>query len=172
MATDFAKVEALHDHPLAYGIPEMGDHAEFLLGAPGSPRPPLRSFDDLYGDGPDARPVLPVSDDLREDLLRCVDTVAAAGFDVVVVDQTMPEQRDLGLRTVSVIVPGLLPIDFGWTRQRACGCPGCAPPCARRACGRRTSPTPTSTRPRTRSHDRLSPPPSCRDQGARHGIRP
>ncbi|MFE6982603.1 TOMM precursor leader peptide-binding protein [Streptomyces griseus] len=119
MTYDFAKVEALHDHPLAYGIPEMGDHADFLLGAPGSVRPPLRSFDELYGDGPGARPVLPVSDDLREDLTRCVDAVAAAGFDVVVVDQTMPEQRDLGLTTVSVIVPGLLPIDFGWTRQRA-----------------------------------------------------
>ncbi|MFI1225753.1 MULTISPECIES: TOMM precursor leader peptide-binding protein [unclassified Streptomyces] len=125
MADDFAKVEALHDHPLAYGIPEMGDHADFLLGAPGSVRPPARSFDELYGggDGSGRRSVLPVSDDLREDLRRCVDTVAAAGFDVVVVDQTMPEQRDLGLTTVSVIVPGLLPIDFGWTRQRALGMP-------------------------------------------------
>ncbi|MEU2998543.1 TOMM precursor leader peptide-binding protein [Streptomyces sp. NPDC006995] len=144
MATDFAKVEALHDHPLAYGIPEMGDHADFLLGAPGSVRPPARSFDDLYASDPasgsgrgrgggsrgrgggsrgGAHPVLPVSDDLSEDLRRCVDAVAAAGFDVVVVDQTMPEQRDLGLRTVSVIVPGLLPIDFGWTRQRALGMP-------------------------------------------------
>ncbi|KPC90592.1 hypothetical protein ADL27_34960 [Streptomyces sp. NRRL F-6602] len=48
-----------------------------------------------------------------------MDAVTGAGFDVVVVDQTMPEQRALGLRTVSVLVPGLLPIDFGWTRQRA-----------------------------------------------------
>ncbi|WP_222316231.1 TOMM precursor leader peptide-binding protein [Streptomyces cavourensis] len=119
MAYDFDKVAALHDHPLAYGIPEMGDHADFLLGAPGSVRQPPLSFEELYGDGPGARPVLPVSGDLREDLLRCVDAVTAAGFDVVVVDQTMPEQRALGLTTVSVLVPGLLPIDFGWTRQRA-----------------------------------------------------
>jgi ribosomal protein S12 methylthiotransferase accessory factor len=41
------------------------------------------------------------------------------GFDVIVVDQTFPLQRDLGLRTAKVIVPGLLPIDFGWHRQRA-----------------------------------------------------
>ncbi|MFJ4970988.1 TOMM precursor leader peptide-binding protein [Streptomyces sp. NPDC088755] len=132
MAYDFDKVAALHDHPLAYGIPEMGDHAEFLLGAPRAVRPPARSFDELYGagdgggdggkgngSGPAGRPVLPVSDDLREDLRRCVDAVTAAGFDVVVVDQTMPEQRALGLTTVSVLVPGLLPIDFGWSRQRA-----------------------------------------------------
>ncbi|MFJ1897460.1 TOMM precursor leader peptide-binding protein [Streptomyces sp. NPDC088115] len=115
MADDFGRVEALHDHPLAYGIPEMGSHAHFLIGEPGAPRPPARSFDELYGDGS----VPAVSDDLREDLARCVDVVTAAGFDVIVVDQTMPEQRELGLTTVSVIVPGLLPIDFGWTRQRA-----------------------------------------------------
>ena len=30
-----------------------------------------------------------------------------------------PEQRRLGLATVNVTVPGLVPIDFGWDRQRA-----------------------------------------------------
>lgn len=119
MATDFHKVEALHDHPLAYGIPEMGDHAAFLLGEPGAVRPPRRSMAELYGDGS----VPPVSDDLRADLLSCVGAVTAEGHDVIVVDQTMPEQRELGLTTVSVLVPGLLPIDFGWTRQRALGMP-------------------------------------------------
>ncbi|MCH0538181.1 TOMM precursor leader peptide-binding protein [Streptomyces sp. MUM 203J] len=122
MADDFHRVEALHDHPMAYGVPEMGDHAHFLIGEPGAPRPPKRSFAELYGDGA-ARPAPPVSDDLRDDLEHCVTAVTDAGFDVVVVDQTMPEQRDLGLTTVSVIVPGLLPIDFGWTRQRALGMP-------------------------------------------------
>ncbi|MFI5806012.1 TOMM precursor leader peptide-binding protein [Streptomyces sp. NPDC051561] len=119
MASDFHKVEALHDHPLSYGIPEMGDHAHFLIGAPGTPRPPKRSLAELYGNGS----VLPVSDDLRDDLDACVGAVTDAGFDVIVVDQTMPEQRRLGLTTVSVLVPGLLPIDFGWTRQRALGMP-------------------------------------------------
>ncbi|GAA3116481.1 hypothetical protein GCM10020254_74100 [Streptomyces goshikiensis] len=60
---------------------------------------------------------------MRTDLERCVSAVTAEGFDVVVVDQTMPEQRKLGLHTVSVLVPGLLPIDFGWSRQRALGMP-------------------------------------------------
>ncbi|MFJ6633583.1 TOMM precursor leader peptide-binding protein [Streptomyces sp. NPDC091376] len=115
MERDFSRVAALHDHPLAYGIPEMGRHAGFLLGEPGEPRPPLRSMADLYGDGS----VPPASDDLREDLDQCLQAVTGAGFDVIVVDQTMPVQRALGLRTVSVLVPGLLPIDFGWTRQRA-----------------------------------------------------
>lgn len=119
MAEDFHQVTALHDHPLAYGVPEMGRHAHFLLGEPGEPRPPRIPMSELYGDGS----VPPVSDDLRDDLVRCLDAVTGAGFDVVVVDQTMPEQRRLGLRTVSVLVPGLLPIDFGWSRQRALGMP-------------------------------------------------
>lgn len=38
---------------------------------------------------------------------------------MIVVDQTTPEQERVGLRTVSTLVPGLLPIDFGWNRQRA-----------------------------------------------------
>ncbi|MEU4950925.1 TOMM precursor leader peptide-binding protein [Streptomyces lavendulae] len=114
MAADFDLVTALHDHPLVYGVPEMGRHADFLLRAP-SPGP-LRPVSALLG--PEG-----VADDVREDLARCVDAVAARGFDVVVVDQTMPEQRALGLHTVSVLVPGLLPIDFGWSRQRALGMP-------------------------------------------------
>jgi len=57
--------------------------------------------------------------DLKRDVDRCIDEVGRAGFDVIVVDQTLPEQTDLGLHTVKVLVPGLLPIDFGWQRQRA-----------------------------------------------------
>ncbi|MFJ2592549.1 TOMM precursor leader peptide-binding protein [Streptomyces erythrochromogenes] len=118
MAADFDLVTALHDHPLVYGIPEMGAHADFLLRGPG--REHRRTVAELeWPDGWGA----PASDDVRTDLERCVSAVAAEGFDVVVVDQTMPEQRALGLHTVSVLVPGLLPIDFGWSRQRALGMP-------------------------------------------------
>ncbi|KOU95233.1 MULTISPECIES: TOMM precursor leader peptide-binding protein [Streptomyces] len=118
MAADFELVTALHDHPLVYGVPEMGEHADFLLRGPGRERP--RTVAELeWPDGWGA----PASDDVRTDLERCVSAVAAEGFDVVVVDQTMPEQRALGLHTVSVLVPGLLPIDFGWSRQRALGMP-------------------------------------------------
>lgn len=120
MAADFGLVTALHDHPLVYGVPEMGRHADFLLRPPG--RGPGRpstvaelSWPDRWGTA--------ASDDVRTDLERCVSAVTAEGFDVVVVDQTMPEQRALGLHTVSVLVPGLLPIDFGWSRQRALGMP-------------------------------------------------
>ncbi|MEU9252752.1 TOMM precursor leader peptide-binding protein [Streptomyces sp. NPDC048270] len=118
MASDFRLVTALHDHPLVYGIPEMGRHADFLLRRPGRERP--RAVAELRW--PDARGSA-ASEDVRTDLERCVAAVTDQGFDVVVVDQTMPEQRALGLHTVSVLVPGLLPIDFGWARQRALGMP-------------------------------------------------
>lgn len=117
MARDFDRVEILHDHPLVYGLPEMTRHAAFLLDRPpGAGAPPV-SLDALRAEV--AAAGLAPSLDLREDVERCVAVVADAGFDVVAVDQTIPEQRDLGAVTVSVIVPGLLPIDFGWTRQRA-----------------------------------------------------
>lgn len=119
MAADFGLVTALHDHPLVYGIPEMGRHADFLLRRPDAP--PALSVADLAPVNPSGGPAL--SPDLRDDLERCVAAVTAAGFDVVVVDQTLPEQRALGLHTFCVVVPGLLPIDFGWARQRALGMP-------------------------------------------------
>lgn len=112
MAVDFTKVLGLHDHPLLYGLPQMRRHAAFLLDS-GAPARPLR---ERFGRH---RPAPPVSTDLTTDLETCVAQVTAAGFDVVVVDQTMPEERDIGLHTVKVIVPGLVPIDFGWQRQRA-----------------------------------------------------
>ncbi|MFD5510849.1 TOMM precursor leader peptide-binding protein [Streptomyces sp. NPDC127051] len=121
MAADFDLVTALHDHPLVYGVPEMGRHADFLLRAPA--REPLRPVSALRPPEDRQNGGAGGSDDVREDLARCVGAVAAEGFDVVVVDQTLPEQRVLGLHTVSVLVPGLLPIDFGWSRQRALGMP-------------------------------------------------
>ncbi|MHA6757522.1 TOMM precursor leader peptide-binding protein [Streptacidiphilus sp. PAMC 29251] len=119
MVEDFGKVTGLHDHPILFGLPEMAEHADFLLGGP--PRPPggplpvsaVRGADGPAGRGPGG------SADLGVDLADCVRMLAAAGHDTIVVDQTIPEQRRLGLHTAAVIVPGLLPIDFGWHRQRA-----------------------------------------------------
>jgi ribosomal protein S12 methylthiotransferase accessory factor len=59
------------------------------------------------------------SADLRSDIAFVRDQLVHAGHDVLVVDQTAPDQVAMGLHTVCVLVPGLLPIDFGWARQRA-----------------------------------------------------
>ncbi|MGW0087130.1 TOMM precursor leader peptide-binding protein [Streptomyces sp. NPDC003393] len=112
MADDFGEVRVLHDHPLLYGLPEMGRYAGFLLRDRNeADRVPLSSL----ASGPGA---LVPSADLRDDVEACVEAVTARGFDVVVVDQTAAEQRALGFHTVKVLVPGLIPIDFGFGRQR------------------------------------------------------
>lgn len=112
MTTDFSRVRGLHDHPLLYGLPEMARHAAFLLDHGTAPVPMTQLYER-------DRPAPPVTPDLRDDLEHCLKQVTAQGFDVIAVDQTTAEQRELGLTTVSVLVPGLLPIDFGWLRQRA-----------------------------------------------------
>ena len=111
MARDFDLVRRLPDHAALFGLPEMARHARHYLE-----RASTRTFDDVYRDWLRRRPD---SGDLLDDVLLCRDEIAGAGYDVIVVDQTTPEQRRLGLRTVSTLAPGLLPIDFGWARQRA-----------------------------------------------------
>jgi ribosomal protein S12 methylthiotransferase accessory factor len=108
MAADFDKVVDLMDHSLLHGLPAMAAHSGFLL----KPRPRC-SMAELYAG------VQPGAPDLLADLAHCRNQLVAAGFDVVVVDQSTPEHQLLDLRTVRVVVPGLLPIDFGWRKQRA-----------------------------------------------------
>lgn len=113
MAADFTTVRHLRDHAALFALPQMARHAEHYL------RPSaVRAFDDVYRDWYERRPG---SLDLLDDLALCRRELEQAGFDVIVVDQTSPEQERIGLRTVRAIVPGLLPIDFGWWRQRALG---------------------------------------------------
>ncbi|MFI9639335.1 TOMM precursor leader peptide-binding protein [Micromonospora sp. NPDC051925] len=108
MAEDYSLVQTVHDHADLFGLPTMREHAgDYLADRP------TESMTELYG-----RP-RPPTRDLREDLQAVLDELYAKGYDVIVVDQTTPEQFAMGLRTVCTIVPGLLPIDFGWLRQRA-----------------------------------------------------
>jgi ribosomal protein S12 methylthiotransferase accessory factor len=109
MAGDFGLVRKLRDHAELFALPAMREHAGHYL-RPADPVP----MSTLYQGWERPR-----TGDQRDDVAACVDRLAAAGHDVIVVDQTAPEQRELGLVTVATIVPGLLPIDFGWSQQRA-----------------------------------------------------
>jgi oxazoline/thiazoline synthase len=74
----------------------------------------------VYGDYPNLW-----SDDLRQDVLTCVDIVAKHGMETLILDQTRP---DIGLNVVKVIVPGMrhfwprfapgrlydVPVKLGW----------------------------------------------------------
>ncbi|MFE3073015.1 TOMM precursor leader peptide-binding protein [Streptomyces sp. NPDC059247] len=112
MAEDFHRVRHLKDHAQLYGLPRMAEHARGYLEPEA-----VRGFDEVYRDW--EATVRPRTGDLADDVRAVTGYLAAAGHDVIVVDQTTPEQERMGLRTVSTLVPGLLPIDFGWNRQRA-----------------------------------------------------
>lgn len=128
MADDFGKVVQLKDHAQLYGLPRMAEHAREYLDPAG--RVPLAG---AFADWQDVRPR---THDLLDDLLHLRDELSAAGHDVIAVDQTTPEQRRMGLHTVAALVPGLLPLDFGWNRQRALRMPRMLT--ALRRAGRRT----------------------------------
>ncbi|MEU8712269.1 TOMM precursor leader peptide-binding protein [Streptomyces sp. NPDC048663] len=111
MAEDFDLVKHLPDHAALFGLPAMRHHAHGYLAPP-----QVASLADLFAGWQEQRPR---TGDLRDDLTLLRDLLVSAGCDVVAVDQTTPEQRRMGLRTVATLAPGLLPIDFGWLRQRA-----------------------------------------------------
>ncbi|MFF5180738.1 TOMM precursor leader peptide-binding protein [Micromonospora sp. NPDC000316] len=110
MIRDYTRVTELSHHALLYGLPEMAQHAAFLFDDP-----PMRSMSELYGDWLATRPD---NDDLRADMSYLAGLIAGLGGDVVAVDQTCPEQQVAGVHTMAVVAPSLVPIDFGWQRQR------------------------------------------------------
>ncbi|MFF7713180.1 TOMM precursor leader peptide-binding protein [Streptomyces sp. NPDC007988] len=112
MSRDYAKVLHLKDHAQLFGLPEMAHHAREFL-EPVDVRPLDGAFREWTAS------VRPRTGDLRDDVRFLVGRICDAGHDVVVVDQTTPEQRRMGLHTVAMVVPGILPLDFGWSRQRA-----------------------------------------------------
>ncbi|GHB07321.1 TOMM precursor leader peptide-binding protein [Streptomyces termitum] len=108
LVDDYSAVTELDHHGALYGLPEMAERSPFP-GPPTTPRPLRETFADWSP---------PRHTDLRDQLLHYTDLVRTVARDVVVVDQTCPEQRSAGVRTASVIAPGLVPIDFGWSYQR------------------------------------------------------
>ncbi len=110
MARDYSKVTKLEHHSLLYGLPEMASKADFLFQ-----NPSISTVAELYHEWEEKRPH---SHDLLDDLRYCIDELLRPGMDVIIVEQTCPEQERVGIRAASVIVPGLLPIDFGWGRDR------------------------------------------------------
>ncbi|MFG3257275.1 TOMM precursor leader peptide-binding protein [Streptomyces sp. NPDC048172] len=111
MVADYGAVTELEHHARLFGMPEMAPHAAHWLR-----RREARPLSDLYAGWTAGRDG---GGDLCEPVREIVGLLADRGLDTVAVDQTTPEQRALGLTTVATLVPGLVPIDFGWRRQRA-----------------------------------------------------
>ncbi|MEZ0166692.1 YcaO-like family protein [Kineococcus sp. LSe6-4] len=107
LAADASAVRTLSDHSVLAGSPGFARHVRGLLTR--RRRYPLQHlFGPARHDG-----------DVPGALRHVVTGLVTAGFEPWVVDQTTDEQAQWGLRTVRAVVPGLIPIDFGWHRQRA-----------------------------------------------------
>jgi ribosomal protein S12 methylthiotransferase accessory factor len=113
MVGDPDLVRVMDDHPLLYGNLETLERWDFLTRRAEAPR----AFDEAFAGRPEP------TGDVRDDLVHLVRRYQRAGLDVVVVDQTGPEQRVAGLSAVKVLVPGALPMSFGHHNRRLAGLP-------------------------------------------------
>lgn len=55
-----------------------------------------------------------------QSILHCVERIAAAGLETIVVDVTSPDIRECGLHVVRVVIPGTQPLYFGSGMHRLC----------------------------------------------------
>lgn len=110
MLHDPFRVRQMEDHSMLYGLPQAEERLQFLL----ENNRPLRTFAEEFGSK--ARHA-DLTDDLR-DLLRAFRRL---NLEVIVVDQTTPETRRNGLYCVKVLIPGMLPMTFGYHLTRLTG---------------------------------------------------
>jgi len=113
MLDDPTLIRRMEDHSLVGALPQARGRYSFLLDAE-RPKIPLAEITGT---------VVEHDPDIRGDLHRAVGDLLAAGLDVLVVDQTMPELARNGLHCVRVIVPGLVPMTFGHVNRRTEGLP-------------------------------------------------
>jgi ribosomal protein S12 methylthiotransferase accessory factor len=106
-------VRTMEDHSTLYGHPEAFARLGFLENGP---LRPLESMQEAVGTAFGA-------DDLSIDLRALVARFTDAGHDVVVVDQTAPEHRAGGLACAKVLIPGTVPMTFGYRNRRVDGLP-------------------------------------------------
>ncbi|CAM3984074.1 TOMM precursor leader peptide-binding protein [Alicyclobacillus pomorum] len=104
------RVRNMEDHSMLYSLPQAEERLQFLLDE----RRPLRSFDEEFK-------VRPWHADLADDVKDILDVFRRLNLEVIVVDQTTPEVKRMGLHCVKVIIPGMLPMTFGYHLTRLDG---------------------------------------------------
>lgn len=107
MLSNYNLVRVMEDHADLFTHPEARPLAGFLLDAE---RSAMKKLETMTVPG--------AGRSVEQDLDLCLELLDT-DQDVLVVEQTLPTQAALGVRSVKVLLPGLVPIDFGWHRQRA-----------------------------------------------------
>jgi ribosomal protein S12 methylthiotransferase accessory factor len=102
-------VRTIFDHAVAFGDPRAYERLRFLT-PPGAGAKPIGAVG-----GTEA---WPENSDLRDDLLEMVARFRREGMEIIVVDQTSDEHRAIGLHSVKVLIPGMLPLTYGHWRRR------------------------------------------------------
>ncbi|MGF7029945.1 ribosomal protein S12 methylthiotransferase accessory factor [Paenibacillus mucilaginosus] len=110
MLRDPSLVRSMEDHSMLYSLPEAEPRLNFLL----KQNRPMRTFAQEFGAAPKSR-------DLTEDLKAMIGTFHRLQLDVIVVDQTTPELQRNSLHCVKVLIPGMLPMTFGYHFTRVAG---------------------------------------------------
>lgn len=106
-------VTAMPDHCMLYALYESFYRLQWAFHDPSGPYAFQSEFCSFYN--------RQQSSNLKEDLDAVVSSVLEHGLDVVAVDQTTPEQAELGLVAVRVFLPGALPMSFGHRYRRLHG---------------------------------------------------
>lgn len=113
MLADADLVTELAHHAWRYSLPEAWPRLAFLAAGP------VVAAEQAFPPGAGRTP----SGDLAEDLRYAVGRYLRSGLDVLVVDQTIPEQRAAGVACAKVVIPGTLPMTFGHRNRRTAGIP-------------------------------------------------
>jgi len=110
MLHDPYEVRHMEDHSMLYALPQAEERMRFLLDE----GRPVRTFQEEFKDKAE-------NADLTEDLISLLQSLRRWNLDVIVVDQTTPEIARNGLYCVKVIIPGMLPMTFGYRFTRLTG---------------------------------------------------
>ncbi len=110
MVADPSNVREMADHAPLYYAPESFERLAFLLDTPRR-----QTFREAFRGGHE--PSADLSTDLHETIGRYLDT----GLDVIAVDQTGPEHAIEQFACAKVIVPGAVPMVFGYDNRRIHG---------------------------------------------------
>ncbi|WCK55100.1 TOMM precursor leader peptide-binding protein [Aneurinibacillus sp. Ricciae_BoGa-3] len=110
MYHDPSLVQQMEDHSMLYSLPQAQQRLQFLLDE----NRPFRTFDEEFKSKER-------HEDLTDDLKDILQVFRRLNLDVIVVDQTSPEIKRNGLYCVKVLIPGMLPMTFGYHLTRLTG---------------------------------------------------